>query len=190
VISFRKPSAATLERLVAEQSRELLTYAAVGATASGEHPAGYRHDRWQIDLGPDADDLFERCAEALRKWAPQRGAGISISPDRPVERDLTFALLICLPFGFVTAAGRVVYVVDEPDRAGFAYGTLPAHPEEGEEAFLILRREGRVRFEVTAFSKPCHPLARLGAPVARFLQLRTNRTYLDVMRRVAQGDGS
>jgi uncharacterized protein (UPF0548 family) len=28
---------------------------------------------------------------------------------------------------------RVVYVVDEPRRAGFAYGTLPGHPEIGGE---------------------------------------------------------
>jgi len=79
----------------------------------------------------------------------------------------------------------VVYVVDEPARAGFAYGTLPAHPEEGEEAFLVHRYDGRVRFEVVAFSKPRHPLARLGAPVTRFLQLRTNNHYLDAMRRAA-----
>jgi uncharacterized protein (UPF0548 family) len=28
---------------------------------------------------------------------------------------------------------RVVYVLDEPERRGFAYGTLPGHPESGEE---------------------------------------------------------
>jgi uncharacterized protein (UPF0548 family) len=79
----------------------------------------------------------------------------------------------------------LVYVVDEPDRAGFAYGPLPAHPEEDEEAFLIRRRDGRVRFEVIAFSRPRHPLARLGAPITRLLQLRTNNNYLDAMRRFA-----
>jgi uncharacterized protein (UPF0548 family) len=35
---------------------------------------------------------------------------------------------------------RIVYVIDEPDRRGFAYGTLPGHPERGEEAFIISRR--------------------------------------------------
>ena len=111
---------------------------------------------------------------------------LTISPDRPVERDLTFALVVPLPLGFATAAGRVVYVVDESDCAGFAYGTLPAHPEEGEEAFLLRRRDGRVRFEIVAFSKPRHPLTRIGAPVARFLQLRTNNLYLETMRRLAR----
>lgn len=32
---------------------------------------------------------------------------------------------------------RVVYTVTESRRRGFAYGTLPGHPECGEEAFVI-----------------------------------------------------
>ncbi|HEV8560641.1 MAG TPA: DUF1990 family protein [Actinophytocola sp.] len=37
------------------------------------------------------------------------------------------------------APGRVVHVVEEEHRRGFAYGTLPGHPECGEEAFLLER---------------------------------------------------
>eukprot|EP00913_Durusdinium_trenchii_P005672 g5290.t1 len=36
-------------------------------------------------------------------------------------------------------ACRIVEVVDEADRRGFAYGTLPAHGETGEECFLVER---------------------------------------------------
>lgn len=36
---------------------------------------------------------------------------------------------------------QVVYVLDEPDRQGFAYGTLPGQPESGEEAFVIERAD-------------------------------------------------
>jgi uncharacterized protein (UPF0548 family) len=35
----------------------------------------------------------------------------------------------------------VVYVVDEPDRIGFAYGTTAEGPESGEESFMLERRE-------------------------------------------------
>lgn len=35
------------------------------------------------------------------------------------------------------AAGRCI---DEPDRQGFAYGTLPGHPESGIEQFTLTRR--------------------------------------------------
>jgi uncharacterized protein (UPF0548 family) len=31
----------------------------------------------------------------------------------------------------------VIYVVDQADQFGFAYGTLPGHPEMGEVAFTV-----------------------------------------------------
>ena len=34
---------------------------------------------------------------------------------------------------------EVVAVVDEPDRQGFAYGTLTGHPLRGEEALIVER---------------------------------------------------
>ncbi len=54
----------------------------------------------------------------------------------------------------MTAPTRVVYVVDEPDRRGFAYGTLPGHPESGEELFLVERVGDETWAEVRAFSRP------------------------------------
>ena len=104
-------------------------------------------------------------------------------PDSPVRDGATFALVLPLPVGCVTAAGRVVYVIDEPTRSGFAYGTLPCHPERGEEAFTVARRGDRIWFEITAFSRPRHPLARIGAPVTRLFQVRVTQAYLDAMRR-------
>lgn len=55
----------------------------------------------------------------------------------------------------VTAAVRVVYVVDEPNRKGFAYGTLAQHPESGEESFIVDRTDdGSVWLTITSFSRP------------------------------------
>ncbi|MBC7724096.1 MAG: DUF1990 domain-containing protein [Burkholderiaceae bacterium] len=55
----------------------------------------------------------------------------------------------------VTAPVRVVYVIDEPNRKGFAYGTLAGHPENGEEAFIVERTDdGSVWLTITAFSRP------------------------------------
>jgi uncharacterized protein (UPF0548 family) len=62
-------------------------------------------------------------------------------------------------------------------------------PGEGEEIFLVRRQEGRVWFEVTASSRPRDTLARLGSPVTRWLQVRTNKTYLQAIRQVAD-DGA
>ena len=106
-------------------------------------------------------------------------------PGDPVQDGDTFALVIRLPVGgYVMAAGRVVFVLDEPDRRGFGYGTLPGHPEQGEEAFAVVRRGDRMYFEITAFSRPRHPLARLAKPVSRLLQRQTTRRYIAAMHAV------
>jgi len=80
---------------------------------------------------------------------------------------------------------RVVYLVDEVDRFGLAYGTLPGHPEQGEEAFLVERSgKSSARFTITAFSRPREPLARIGGPVSRMVQRRATMGYVDAMRKL------
>ena len=110
------------------------------------------------DLGPDDGDRFQRAGQAVRAWAAQRGVGIKVYPGTPVAAAEAFVLALPLPgAGWAVAPGRVAYLLDEPSRTGFAYGTLPGHPERGEEAFLVIRADGRLRFEVVAFSKPRDP---------------------------------
>lgn len=73
---------------------------------------------------------------------------------------------------------RVVYVVDEPRRRGFAYGTLPGHPERGEEAFVVERlADDSVWLVIRAFSRPAGPLVRIGSPLARLLQATFTARY-------------
>ena len=75
-------------------------------------------------------------------------------------------------------ACRIVYVLDEDDdrarRMGFAYGTLLDHAEAGEERFLVewRRDDDSVWYDLYAFSRPRHVLARLGYPLSRRLQRR------------------
>jgi uncharacterized protein (UPF0548 family) len=74
---------------------------------------------------------------------------------------------------------RVVYVVDEPNRRGFAYGTLPGHPESGEELFAVERlSDDSVWVVIRAFSRPSTWFYRLGYPVLRIVQERATRRYL------------
>lgn len=73
---------------------------------------------------------------------------------------------------------RIVYTVEEltdtTTRFGFAFGTLPAHVESGEERFLIEwdRNTDQVAYDILAFSKPNHILTRLGYPLVRRFQKR------------------
>jgi uncharacterized protein (UPF0548 family) len=100
---------------------------------------------------------------------------------RPCE-GLTVLLTFRVGPLVVLAPCRVVSVIDEADAYGFTYGTLPGHPERGEESFTIRRdASGTVRFEIVAVSQPADLLARLGRPVARLVQRRVGRKYLTAL---------
>jgi uncharacterized protein (UPF0548 family) len=77
----------------------------------------------------------------------------------------------------------VIYVVDEDDRWGFAYGTLPHHVERGEESFIVSKdKDDNVTFTVESLSRPAAVLARLGSPIARAIQDKITRRYLEALR--------
>ena len=82
-------------------------------------------------------------------------------------------------YGHDSETLSIVYVIDEPARAGFAYGTLPGHLESGEERFTVQRgAEGTITFTVAAFSNPATLLARAGGPVTRWAQAAMTTRYL------------
>ena len=88
-------------------------------------------------------------------------------------------------------ACRIVYVVDESQpirRFGFAYGTLPDHVESGEERFVVEWDEAsdEVWYDIFAFSRPRHPLIRLGNPYMRRLQQRFGRESAAAMARAVR----
>jgi uncharacterized protein (UPF0548 family) len=112
-----------------------------------------------------------------------RGSGIRIAADGTIAVGTNVAFSAPLPIGFVDGTCRIVLVVDEPNRNGFAYGTLSVHPERGEEAFVVSRDEdGNVRLDIHGVSRPAHPLARLVPSLADYLQDRGVRRYLAAMR--------
>jgi uncharacterized protein (UPF0548 family) len=178
VFVLGQPTVGDLERVLWEQASERVTYAAVRAT-QGRLPEGYRHDRHVVELGA-GEDVYERSVQGLVDWEAHRRAGVTVHPAKPpILEGETVVLAVALPGISAIAACRIVYVTDEANRFGFAYGTLPAHPEEGEEAFHVeADAHGTVRLVVTAFSRPRHPLARIGSPLARQVQLRVTRRYL------------
>jgi uncharacterized protein (UPF0548 family) len=103
---------------------------------------------------------------------------VRVYPPDPVTEGATVLLLIGVGPLRMVAPCRIVAVIDEEDRFGFAYGTLPGHPERGEELFVIEREEGGATFRINAFSRPDQVLVRLGGPVARRAQTRVTNRYL------------
>ena len=101
-------------------------------------------------------------------------------PDTPIQVGAVVAVSV-RHFGFFSLnACRIVYVVDEDgavmnepvSRFGFAYGTLGEHAESGEERFTVEwdRASDKVWYDILAFSRPRHTLAKLAYPLSRSLQ--------------------
>ena len=81
---------------------------------------------------------------------------------------------------------RVVYEIEQDRRRGFAYGTLPGHPESGEESFVVeLLPNDDVVLHITAFSKQARLYARAGGPLSRLVQRFMTDRYVSALRRLA-----
>jgi uncharacterized protein (UPF0548 family) len=182
VLRLTRPSGGDLTRLLANAKAADLSYPEVGATKDSSLPAGYRLDRYERRLGSD-ENVFERAVEALHGWRAHTGAGLEVVPDDArVTLGATVLLLIKTTGLWAVAPCRVVYVVDEPDRFVFAYGTLPGHPEQGEVAMIVERHEGAgVVFRIVSFSRTVDPVARLGSPVTRLIQRRVTGRYVQAL---------
>lgn len=112
-----------------------------------------------------------------------------VDPKAPIEAGTTVAVLVRSLGLWSLNAARIVYVVDERDRFGFAYGTLPDHAESGEELFLVTRDAGgTVTYELRADSRPHQWPARLGYPWVRRLQKRFARCSLQAMQRATSAE--
>ena len=98
-------------------------------------------------------------------------------PDTPVAEGETVGILI-RHFGFWSLnACRVIYLIEEAgpiQRFGFAFGTLPGHMEQGEERFTVEwhQRDDSVWYELFAFARPRHVLAKAAYSLTRLVQKR------------------
>jgi uncharacterized protein (UPF0548 family) len=153
------------------------------ARTRGELPAGYHHLRRHAALG-SGRPRFEHTADLLLHWSMHRRSGIRVCPSSwSVAEDVVAVLGLGHGVVAVEAPVRVVYVVDEPHRQGFAYGTLPGHPESGEESFLVeLLDDDTVGFTITGFSRPSWWIARVAAPITRAAQSLVTHRYVRSLR--------
>ena len=173
-----------------------------GTAPGGELPAGYAVDRLSIELGRGGELFVaaRRGIEAWAQF--DLGWCEAWPRETPVRAGEVVGVVARSMGLWWVNATRIAYVVDEGGeeslsgglqsasgipplappfegggsraRFGFAYGTLPGHVEMGEELFLVEwdRATDAVAYSILAFSRPRHPLARLGRPLVRRLQRR------------------
>jgi len=155
-----------------------LTYPEVGATAA-DLPSGYRHIRLEHRIGTGRH-RFEAAAESVMRYGMLRGSGVRVTATTEVAQFGTDVLGRLGPF---VAPCRVVYVTDELNRRGFAYGSLPGHAVSGEEMFGVRYdpADDAVFSEVVAFSRPATWWSRLGSPVLTLAQRVVTGRYLNAV---------
>jgi uncharacterized protein (UPF0548 family) len=192
MLLLRKPSLDALRTFVASQSALKFTYSAVGATAD-RPPAGYVVDHTRLKLG-EGQQVFLAAKAALSRWEQFRLGWVETwPPEAPIHVGQTVAVMARLLCVWWVNACRIVYVVDEEEpvrQYGYAYGTLPDHAESGEERFQVeWHEDGSVWYDILAFSRPRHPFARLGYPLARMLQKRFASDSPAAMLRAVSTEG-
>jgi uncharacterized protein (UPF0548 family) len=156
-----------------------LTYHEVGATAGDHFPAGY-HQLTRSETIGHGRQVFSAASDAVMHWQVQRRAGLQVSASSP-RVAANAGVILGLGIGplRLQAPCRVVYIVEEPRRTGFAYGTLAGHQESGEEAFIVEHhRTDAVSLTITAFSRPATRLARIAGPLGTIAQRQITRRYL------------
>jgi uncharacterized protein (UPF0548 family) len=181
VISLRRLGPTQLDALLAKARLASPSYADVGASRNDVAQSGYHHVRMRERIG-DAN-AFDQAVTGLRTWVAHEGAGLHVYPRDAVAPDATVIVVTSIGPMQMVAPCRIVAVFKEPNSFGFSYGTLPGHPECGEESFVVERRDDATYFAVSAFSKPVDVLTRLAGPFGRAVQRSITRRYITALRR-------
>jgi uncharacterized protein (UPF0548 family) len=160
-------------------------YPEVGATRDPDRlPEGYLYLRHHVRIGHGREAL-EAAGAMVTGWRMHRGTGATVRADADTAAP-GVRLVVGLGIGRLrfTAPAEVIWTASEPDRIGFAYGTLAGHPECGEESFVVtMGADKAVWFTVTAFSRPACWYTRLAGPVVPVLQRLYARQLGLVLRR-------
>lgn len=190
MVFFKKPEMETISQFIENQRDTILSYKQINNTKQNSPVKNFNNDFQKVAVGKGETD-FELAKAALKNWAHFPNHWTEIKPEQASTAPGTNLCLRIRLFGmWWLNACRIVYQTDEVQKFGFAYGTLPAHIESGEELFQVeIDDNDVVWYEIRAFSKPRHWLVRFAKPVARLLQEKFRRDSADAVRRFIADKG-
>lgn len=209
MLSWLPPSGDRLWPLFAEQAERALSFPEQGSRA-GAPPPGFLHHRRETLLAP-GEEAFARAGVGLRLGVPfflpwvrllvaappvlhggSPHGEVHLQAERP--RPLIAGEVVAIAGRgaglWWTSFVRVLDVEEAEDETSLTLGTLPRHVMSGQERLSVRleRGEGTVRFAIEAFSRPRHPLVRLGVTWARSRQRAFAVHAAEAMRRfLAEG---
>jgi uncharacterized protein (UPF0548 family) len=150
------------------------------AGLAGEAPHDYDHLSRSVVL---TRRDFDAAARDLFEWQMHSRAGLDVlASEVPLQEGTVVLMRWGLGRLSIKIPCRVLDVVEESRRRGFTYGTLPGHPEAGEEQFVLEHLDdGRILLTITAYSRPASALAKLGGPISRAAQRFMTQRYLQAL---------
>jgi uncharacterized protein (UPF0548 family) len=182
----RKPSNDHINAFISAQQDSDFSYSPLEITR-GTSTSGYTVDHNRVLLGSGVE-TFSKAVTAVKQWKMFDFDWVHLCWDHtPVEPGATVAVVVeHLGFWSMNAC-RIVYVIDEQWRYGFAYGTLAEHAERGEERFMVEwnRDDDTVWYDLFAVSKP-GLIARFAYPYVRSLQKRFAQESKNAMKRAVR----
>jgi len=145
-------------------------------------PARYRREERSAAVGR-GESVWRRAATDVLRWRVKTASGFHVDDASPVRVGARPVITVGLLGTAVREPVEVVEVVKGTDRVGFAYRTLPGHPVEGEEAFVISRSGDEVRLTVRSLTRPAaeQPWRAL-FPALLVAQAVAHRRYLRALR--------
>ena len=142
----------------------------------------YRRSEVTVLLG-SGDMVWQRAADEVLRWKVKTASGFVVDATGPVSPGAR-VVVTAHPFGLaVVEPVEVVSVVQEATRIGFSYRTLPGHPVDGEEAFIVHRRGDEVHLTIRSLTRAASQQPwRLLFPLLLIAQRVVRRRYRRALR--------
>ena len=178
MFTLQKPTGEEIKNFIAAQSVLSFSYEEIGETKNFVAPYGYPINHLRRELGK-GEKSYKKAIEALRSWQMYATDWTEVHPpNTPVQEDEAFVTLVNhLGFWSLNPC-RIVYTLNKEtqhySQNSFAIGTLPAHSEKGEERFTVEwnKETDVVKYELYAFARAQHWLAKIGFPFVPLFQKR------------------
>jgi uncharacterized protein (UPF0548 family) len=155
----------------------VLTYDALGATLARTEAPGFRIEEGSVRVG-SGPERWEYVAAEVLAWGVKTRSGFTVDGGAAVVGRRYWLTAGLGPLR-IREPVEVVAIINEPDRQGFAYGTLSGHPVSGEEAFVAERRaDDSVWLSVRSMTRPSRGPWSALHPLLLQAQRRYKERYL------------
>lgn len=147
-------------------------------------PSDHKYRRSEVTaIVGSGDAVWQRVAHEVLLWNVKTASGFVVDSPGPVapgDRVVVTARLFGLT---VVEPVEVLDVVQEPERSGFSYRTMPGHPVDGEEAFFVHRRGDEVHLTIRSLTRAASRQPwRLLYPLLLIAQRCVQWRYLRALR--------